>query len=128
MLPIVAALSVAFAGPWTTDPARVNEAANLRAHPRSLKRYMINLDLPATERWNAIATDFVDQAKAVHEYLASNVPNWSLPLLEHVAAKVVDYFGEDGQEMRGVAKALEMDLGDIVLLNLIMQVESIGLK
>jgi len=90
--------------------------------------YTLDLDQPAATRWDHIAKDYKDKMPAVIDYFQSFIPKWALPLLEHVAAHLTSYFHEYGDEMVGVAKALDVPQGLIVMLNLVMQLEAIGVN
>lgn len=99
----------------------------------SFPTYTINLDLPPTQRWNDIASlpKYRALAPAALAYLKKQIPANVLPLLETILADVTKYFGaEFGGEMESLANAFgpPMKLGDIVAMNLIMQLESIGLN
>lgn len=128
LLALTPALWAAPALPWTADPALRVEAAALRALPRRLPIYSVSLDDPPATRWDHVAPDFKQYAGSVRAYLLEVVPAWALPIVEHVAANIVDYFGEAGEEMKGVSQAMGFRLGDVVVLNLIMQVEGLGLN
>ena len=67
----------------------------------------IDLDQPPEQRWAHVAPAFKQYWPAVHDYMASNVPRWSVPLIEAVAGRLIDYFGaEAGAEMESLAKLL----------------------
>ena len=83
---------------------------------------------PAATRWDHIAKDFKEKMPAVITYFDSVIPAWALPLIEGVAARLNKYFREYGEEMAGVAQALNVSKGLVVMLNLVMQLEAIGVK
>eukprot|EP00325_Prymnesiales_sp_UTEX-LB-985_P015157 CAMPEP_0174757144 /NCGR_PEP_ID=MMETSP1094-20130205/107113_1 /TAXON_ID=156173 /ORGANISM="Chrysochromulina brevifilum, Strain UTEX LB 985" /LENGTH=222 /DNA_ID=CAMNT_0015963059 /DNA_START=18 /DNA_END=687 /DNA_ORIENTATION=- len=88
----------------------------------------MDLDAPAATRWDHIAKDYKAKMPAIVAYFESYLPKWAVPMIEAVAAHMTDYFDEYGEEMVGAAKALDVKPGLIVLINLIMQVESIGIN
>jgi len=90
--------------------------------------YTLDLDEPAASRWDHIAKDFVDKMPAVIEYFDSFIPAWVLPLIEVVAGQLTSYFSDYGEEMIGVAEALKVPKGLVVMLNLVMQLEAIGVN
>jgi acid ceramidase len=91
-------------------------------------RYSLNLDLPASERWNDIAADYKDQAYKIVDYLKSQLPTWLYPIVIALAADIEPYFVDYGDEMVGLAKALDLDLGVIVATNLVYELERIGVN
>ena len=57
------------------------------------------------------------------------VPKWALPIIEKIAGHLPSYFGDElGVEMESLSKLLDMPQGEVVLLNLVMQVEGIGVN
>lgn len=111
---------------WLNDVALQKSAVDVQPH--KLPRYSVDLDAPAEERWQHVAKDFVDEVPAVQNYLDSFVPKWALPIIEAIGRDIEPYFGEFGTEMKGIAAAMGMDLGEIVIVNLIYQIESVGLN
>ena len=117
------------ATPWTQD-AKLHAVADAKharpaLHP---KVYTLDLDAPAATRWDHIAKDFKEKMPAVVQYFDSVIPSWALPLIEGVAARLNSYFREYGDEMAGVAQALNVSKGLVVMLNLVMQLEAIGVN
>lgn len=130
MIRVVALLSILPAlgcATWVTDPVLRAKAA-LRQQPHALPVVSLDLDLPPLDRWIKVATPYKSQAQEVVAYLKANVPAWALPLLEKIGKDIYTYFGDYGEEMSGLAHTLGLKLGDVVLVNLVMQLESIGLN
>ena len=95
--------------------------------------YIINLDLPPTQRWDKIASlpKYKALAPKALAYLASHIPKAVLPILEKILGNITGYFGQElGGEMISLSNAFGpvLQTGDIVAMNLIMQLESIGLN
>ena len=90
--------------------------------------YTLDLDKPASTRWNHIAKDYKSKMPAIIEYFESFIPKWLLPLIEALAGQMTSYFVDYGDEMVAVAKALDIPKGLVVLLNLVMQLEAIGVN
>eukprot|EP00466_Bigelowiella_natans_P005901 jgi/Bigna1/78958/fgenesh1_pg.58_\ len=127
LLIIAALCSFGNAKDWTTNSSLRTMAEQRKRVP--MKMYEVNLDLPPSQRWDHVAKDFKQYVPAATEYLYSFIPKWALPLFEEVAKDVEPYFGDEyGGEMRGLSQALGMKLGDIVVMNLVYQVESLGLN
>ncbi|XP_022094813.1 N-acylethanolamine-hydrolyzing acid amidase-like [Acanthaster planci] len=83
-------------------------------------RYSLNLDLAEEERWNAILRhwdvgDYQRKFKEImHKFMTAEV----LDLLDIIAGAVDDYLPVPyAGEIRGIAKYLQMDIGEVVLLN-----------
>jgi len=113
--------------PWTLDPSWSTRTANRTG--LSVPSFTLSLDDDPSRRWDSAAKQFTHLVPAIMDYLKSEVPAWSLPILEVIGASVRTYFGDEyGAEMKGVAKALGIDVGYIVFLNLIMQIEEVGIN
>jgi hypothetical protein len=117
------------ATPWTED-AKLRAIADAKHSRPALHPpvYTLDLDAPAAHRWDHIAKDFKDKMPAVVKYFDSVIPSWALPLIEGVAARLNSYFSVYGEEMAGVAQALNVSKGLVVMLNLVMQLEAIGVN
>jgi len=90
---------------------------------------LVSLDDAPRLRWAKVAPAFRQFVPGMMEYIRSEVPAWALPVLDVIGAAVRPYFGEEyGGEMEGLAEALGMRTGYLVFLNLIMQVEEIGIN
>ena len=127
---LIGTLAVVAAGtPWTLDASAASAAKERLARPALHPPvYRLDLDAPASTRWDHIAADYRAKVPAVVAYLSSVIPAWAMPLIEGVAARLNSYFREYGEEMAGVARAMNLSRGEVVLLNLVMQLESIGLN
>ena len=88
----------------------------------------LNLDLPPEERWKELVAPYKEEFNAVKDYLEQSVPKWALPIAELIAGDLPAYFGDLGLEMKGAAEALEASKGLVVVMNLMMQLESLGLN
>ena len=117
--------------PWTEDAELREETLARLDHNRSTpSRWQVNLDLPPEERWRHVAEHYAPQAHLIHDYLASNLPPWAYPIVDAIAGSLDSYkgFGEYGAEMRGLAKGLNLSLGDVVAANLVYQLEGLGVN
>lgn len=124
-LPVVAGSP---ATPWTAREDLRRVADDRKAVP--LPRVTLDLDLAPADRWTHIANQsrFRDQVPAVMAYLESEIPKWAMPLLETVAKSISPYFHDYGAEIEGLATSLGMNKGALVAVNLIMQLEHIGIN
>ena len=118
---------------WLADGAlRDGAMARAAAPPAAPSKWRLDLDLPPEERWLEIAAHFAPKAYIIHDYLASSLNHlaWAMPLIEDVAAKLDAYkgFGDYAGEMRGLAKGLNLSLGDVVAGNLVYQLEGLGVN
>ena len=115
--------------PWPADPKAHAAAEAKKARPAVHPPvYTVDLDAPAATRWNHIAVRYKDKVPEILAYFEAVLPKWALPLIEGVAAKLTSYFHEYGEEMVGVAEALNISRGAIVMLNLVMQLEALGVN
>jgi len=97
-------------------------------HARVAKEFVVNLDLPAEERWTEIGEKYKDQAFLIVNYLRTNLPRGWLKPLEKLCSNLLPFFQDYGGEMAGYAKALNITDGDIVMINLVYQLERLGLS
>ena len=125
----VTSFTLSYAAPWTQS-ASIRSASELRRSNDSFVPpvYTLDLDAPAATRWAHIAKDYTQYMPAVTDYFESVVPAWAVPIIEAIAGSVTSYFTDYGDEMEGLATALGVKKGEIVLLNLVMQIESLGLN
>jgi len=88
------------------------------------------LDLPPQQRWLEAGTAYADQKELLIAYFESMVSPTVLSILVEIGKLVVNYkgFGDFGDEMKGYAKGLGIDVGYVVAANLIYQIESIGVN
>lgn len=87
---------------------------------RPPKKYVVNLDEPDEFRWTQVVQDHREIVKDVHVVLRKYIPDELIPLAEKIGADIDQYLHAPyAGEMRGIAKALNISLGDVVLLNII---------
>ena len=83
-------------------------------------KYRIDLDQPAETRWLKIGHDFATYTPYLKMMMEQAIPSTVLPLAEKVALYLDTIFDEPYPgELRGVAKAINMTLPDVILLNLV---------
>jgi len=99
--------------------------------PIDPKKVVVNLDLPPAERWAFLADDpyFATYKQDMNTYLTNFMPKAAVDVVTNVV-KVFkhSYYDEYVQEMEGIAKALKVKIGDIVTVNMIYQLEDIGIN
>ena len=114
---------------WISDKAL--QEATLGRTSKSIPQYKVNLDLAPEDRWLEIASlpAYAGAASKIISYFKSAVPKKLLPLISKIGKDVEPYFGPElGGEMNGLASAFKIDVGYIVAVNLVMQLESIGIN
>jgi N-acylethanolamine-hydrolysing acid amidase len=113
---------------WTAN--KELEDVNDGRWPKTPARHTVNLDLPASERWLEIGQFYADQSDLIIEYFESMLPHAAVVAIDKIAAQLIGYkgFGDFGDEMRGYADGLGLDLGYVVAANLVYQLESIGVN
>jgi len=119
-------LATVVAGGWIEDSATRALAEQRTKQP--IPKYVLDLDLPAEERWDHIAKDFVQNVPAMLDYLNAFLPKWARPLVEKIGEDIEPFFKDFGGELVGLSKAMGAPLGDLVALNLVYQIEHIGLN
>jgi N-acylethanolamine-hydrolysing acid amidase len=95
------------------------------------KKVVVNLDLEPSKRWAFLADDphFANFKEEFYGYLKDYVPKFLIEPIASILKNLRGSFYDDyAQEMEGLAKALDVSLGDIVVVNLIYQIEGIGVK
>ena len=121
--------TTAVSGLWIEDAAKKSVAmGRLGREPSPVPRYTFDLDTAPQERWGPIASDFKQYVPDVLAYLRGYLPTWATPIIEAIAGDLTTYFPEYGDEMIGAAKALGMKTGDIVMVNLVYQIEHLGIN
>ena len=111
---------------WLHDTSLQSQASDVQPH--KLPRYTVDLDAAPEDRWTHVAKDFISEVPALQKYLASYVPAWALPIVEAIGRDIEPYFSDYGAEMVAVAKTLGLDVGEVVAVNLIYQIEGVGLN
>jgi hypothetical protein len=110
---------------WLSDPKK--RALSESKRQVSVKEFTLNLDLPQEERWKEIGETYKDRAWQLTKYLRDNLPDGWLEPLEKLATKLLPFFADYGGEMQGYADALGLSSGDIVMVNLVYQLEHLGI-
>lgn len=113
------------ASAWIDDATLKQRSMSRRAVAPG--RYVVNLDAAPKDRWNFLkGKEFANFKADLLNYLDSNVPKWTVPVLAGIAKSLESTFYPDyAAEMRGIAAALNLSVGEVVLINLIYQVEGI---
>ncbi|XP_041354916.1 N-acylethanolamine-hydrolyzing acid amidase-like [Gigantopelta aegis] len=95
--------------------------------PTQVPFYTVDLDQPEEKRWDHIMKEYAEDVKYVHEIMSDIFPEDLIPLVEQIAANY-DNDIEDpyANEMRGIAKTMNVSLGDVVFLNIIYDLSAFG--
>jgi hypothetical protein len=125
---VLSSLSSGEAGGQKWMDSAANRKRAEEKTPRAPKEYIVNLDLPQEERWTEIGLLYADKSFLLVEYLRRNLPRGWLKPVEAIAGKLLPFFRDYGDEMKGYAKALNITDGDVVSINLIYQLERLGLS
>eukprot|EP00944_MAST-04C_sp_MAST-4C-sp1_P006395 g6395.t1 len=117
--------------PWISNSSLISRTTSRQPIP--VPRYKVNLDLPPEDRWNEIAKlpRFENASTSIVNYLKNSVPKSIFPLISKVGKDIQSYFpSELASEMSGLAKAFgaPLQVGDLVAVNLVMQLEHIALN
>eukprot|EP00971_Amphidinium_carterae_P012035 237573-Amphidinium_carterae.1 len=100
-----------------------------RPHP--ILRGVVNLDDPPEHRWDHIIAAHKEQVKDVMEYLKGFLPVWVQPTFFAAMRHALTYTGfpdDYRTEMQAIATSMDVDVGIVVMGNLLYELESIGLK
>lgn len=123
----LAAIAVsANGGSWVTNTAL--KLSSEKKVPVTPPKVTINLDLPPEQRWVEVAGRYKDKAPEVIAYLEEYIPKWVIPIVETIGKDIRPFFRDYGDEMIGVASAMGLKIGDVVAMNLVYQLERIGVN
>ena len=91
------------------------------------RRYSINLDLPAEERWREVAEDNAAEISMLLDEVASVIPPAVLELVHKLGINVDKLLPHPyGLELQGLAQAANLDLTNLVLGNLVYELTAYG--
>jgi len=115
--------------PWTTN--KKLEQSFVKDEPAPYitpARVSVDLDLPPYERWLEIGKSYASQSDLIIQYFEELLPKPLVKIIDKLAAKLITYpgFGTYGEEMRGYADGLGLDIGYVVAANLVYEMEHIG--
>lgn len=117
----------AAAAPWVEDEGLRRQTESRVASPA--KRFTVDLDLAPEDRWATLAEDpsFANYGRDVTAYVEKFIPKRVFPLVTRLLSTLDGtFYPEYASEMKGIARALNVTVGDVVLVNLIYQLERIG--
>ncbi|CAC5395769.1 NAAA [Mytilus coruscus] len=89
--------------------------------------FVVNLDLPEEQRWTEVALKYKQLVPDIYAIMKQFLPDptISLPLIRKIAADIDKYLAKPyAGEMRGIAKTLNMSLGDVVTCNLLYDISA----
>ncbi|EPB76962.1 ABC transporter, ATP-binding protein [Ancylostoma ceylanicum] len=87
------------------------------------RKYVIDLDAPASERWNEVVHDHLDAIPEFVKVAQSYVPKQLLPIAFWIAGELNRFFPEEyADEIRGIAKASGLPLGLVVSMNILYDI------
>eukprot|EP00451_Oxyrrhis_marina_P047426 CAMPEP_0204449400 /NCGR_PEP_ID=MMETSP0470-20130426/99817_1 /ASSEMBLY_ACC=CAM_ASM_000385 /TAXON_ID=2969 /ORGANISM="Oxyrrhis marina" /LENGTH=611 /DNA_ID=CAMNT_0051449217 /DNA_START=50 /DNA_END=1885 /DNA_ORIENTATION=- len=116
------------AGAWWTSDAGLKAQVAARAPVKPIK-ISLDLDQAPADRWKVLQGDarFATYKQDMTNYIGTYIPKALLPLVADIVAGLRKAFYADyAAEMEGLATALGVSIGDIVIANLIYQLENIG--
>jgi uncharacterized protein YjbI with pentapeptide repeats len=80
--------------------------------------FVVDLSLPPEQRWTEVASTHEAQMKAALALMNEYLTPLEHSLADVIAADLDAFLGDVGAEMKGIATAANMDVGDVVLFNL----------
>ena len=91
-----------------------------RGNHNEIKRFKINLDLPAAERFKESSAYYKESLLKWFDKEKQRFDPVILFAIQAIATQLDKYFPYPfNEEMRGVAEALEVDVGEVVIANLV---------
>jgi len=89
----------------------------------ALPTVILNLDLPPTERWKAIVEPKAEELQALIEIIKDMVPSKVINYIDIALGSIIKWLPAPyGDEIRGVADAANMLLGEAVLYNVFYEI------
>ncbi|XP_077977688.1 N-acylethanolamine-hydrolyzing acid amidase-like [Glandiceps talaboti] len=88
-------------------------------------RYVLNLDLPPEKRWESIVAHWnvTKLQENLQFVIKTEVPEVLIPVVQMIGGNIDKYIPSPySGELMGMAKAFNMSLGDIVLVNLLYDI------
>jgi len=121
---VLALLIATVSGSWMNNvELRKLAGEQISAMPQE---WTIDFDLPADQRWLEIGAAYKNKSWQIVNYLRENLPKGLLEPLEKVAGELLLFFKDYGEEMKSYADVLGVTQGDIVMVNLVHQMEHLG--
>ena len=104
---------------FLADPRPANNRSAL------VPLYTVDLDAPASQRWQALATQYKPQITAVVDIVKQRIPKIILPLLEKMGGKLEEHLPAPyAEEIASVAAATGQPVADIFALNIFYEINS----
>ena len=92
-----------------------------------IPKYIVNLDLPAEERWSEIAKDYKDGLYVAAKFLQSELPAPTYEMLSIMGADLEQYFPQPySSEMKSFLKYTNVTVGGYVLCNMFYELTAYG--
>jgi acid ceramidase len=96
----------------------------------SVPLYVVDLDKAPVERWNEISTVYADQIKnlvqAAKQFITAFLGEQLVDQLEKYLGQLIEKFPQPyADELRGIANAAQLPLGDIVLYNIFYEIDTV---
>ncbi|XP_072352407.1 N-acylethanolamine-hydrolyzing acid amidase-like isoform X2 [Scyliorhinus torazame] len=88
-------------------------------------RFNVSLELPPDQRWEPVLRhyDAAQFRRMVHQVIGSVVPKWVISIVERLAPQLGKILPQPYEaEIRGICKALGLNLGDGLLINLFYEI------
>ncbi|RNA05909.1 acid ceramidase-like [Brachionus plicatilis] len=114
-----------------TEPEQVCENGKYPPDPSTsfVPTYVVNLDLPPSQRWQELSRKYQKPLSAIVTYIKKFVLEFSpklqklIDLIDNKLGLVADSLPEPyGEEIKGIANATNIELGELVLYNIFYEV------
>ncbi|CAJ0579137.1 unnamed protein product, partial [Mesorhabditis spiculigera] len=93
------------------------------------KRFSVDLDAPPRERWAEVIKAHKQYIPGVAAESRKYIPGWAQPFVFWVAKALVHLFPEEyAEELRGIAEAANLPLGEVVGLNILYDITAFDRK
>ncbi|XP_076456675.1 N-acylethanolamine-hydrolyzing acid amidase-like [Babylonia areolata] len=91
--------------------------------PQPVKTYNVDLNSDPRQRWNEVLHDHRHYVPAILDMIRSFIPQDVLPLAEQIAEDIENLIPSPfAQEITGIANYWGMNVGDMILLNIIYDI------
>ncbi|XP_064595722.1 N-acylethanolamine-hydrolyzing acid amidase-like [Liolophura sinensis] len=88
-------------------------------------KYVVDLDLTEEQRWTHVVKDYPELPEMIQTVIKKYVPDDLVSMVEQIGSAIDDYLPSPyAGEIRGIAKALNMTLGEAVIPNILYDLTS----
>ena len=93
--------------------------------PLDMPKFSIDLDLDPLDRWTSLIPSFAEPMRQFNDEIRSFIPQAYIDVAELIAAQLDKHIAQPyHDEFYSIARAIDMPLADIVLINLVYELRT----